>query len=101
MFLFLTLIITVPLVFLIVGPITTWAGLLLGQALSAAYEFSPIIAGIVIGGFWQVFIMFGLHWGFVPIALNNYATLGYDVVMMAGLTPVAMAGVTLAIFFEN
>ncbi len=91
---FLTLIITVPLVFLIVGPITTWAGLLLGQALSAAYEFSPIIAGIVIGGFWQVFIMFGLHWGFVPIALNNYATLGYDVVMMAGLaTPVAMAGV--------
>ena len=99
---FLTLIITVPLVFLIVGPITTWAGLLLGQALSAAYEFSPIIAGIVIGGFWQVFIMFGLHWGFVPIALNNYATLGYDVVMMAGLaTPVAMAGVTLAIFLKT
>ena len=46
--------------------------------------------------------MFGLHWGFVPIALNNYATLGYDVVMMAGLaTPVAMAGVTLAIFLKQ
>lgn len=99
---FLTLVITVPLVFLIVGPITTWAGLLIGQGLSAAYQFSPIIAGIVIGGFWQVFIMFGLHWGFVPIALNNYATLGYDVVMMAGLaTPVAMAGVTLAIFLKT
>lgn len=99
---FLTLIITVPLVFLIVGPITTWIGLLLGQALSAAYDFSPIIAGTVIGGFWQVFIMFGLHWGFVPIAMNNYATLGYDVVMMAGLaTPLAMAGVTLAIFLKT
>lgn len=99
---FLTLIITVPLVFLIVGPITTWVGLLLGQVLSQAYAFSPIIAGVVIGGLWQVFIMFGLHWGFVPIALNNYATLGYDVVMMAGLaTPLAMAGVTLGIFLKT
>nr|WP_315527889.1 beta-glucoside-specific PTS transporter subunit IIABC [Carnobacterium maltaromaticum] len=99
---FLTLIITVPLVFLIVGPITTWIGLLLGQGLSAANDFSPIIAGSLIGGFWQVFIMFGLHWGFIPIALNNYATLGYDVVMMAGLaTPLAMAGVTLAIFVKT
>lgn len=99
---FFTLIVTVPLVFLIVGPITTWIGLLLGQGLSAANDLNPIIAGAVIGGFWQVFIMFGLHWGFVPIALNNYATLGYDVVMMAGLaTPIAMAGVTLAIFFKT
>jgi PTS system beta-glucosides-specific IIC component len=99
---FLTLIITVPLIFLIVGPITTWIGLLLGQGLAAAYTFSPIVAGFIIGGFWQVFIMFGLHWGFVPIALNNYATLGYDVVMMAGLaTPLAMAGVTLAIFLKT
>ncbi|MBO0460152.1 MULTISPECIES: beta-glucoside-specific PTS transporter subunit IIABC [unclassified Enterococcus] len=99
---FLTLIITVPLIFLVVGPITTWVGLFLGQMLSAANDFSPIIAGIVIGGFWQVFIMFGLHWGFVPIAMNNYATLGYDVVMMAGLaTPLAMAGVTFAVFFKT
>lgn len=98
---FLTLMITVPLVFLIIGPLTTWLGLFLGQLFASAYSFSPIIAGFVIGGFWQVFIMFGLHWGFVPIALNNFATLGYDVVMMAGLaTPLAMAGVTLGIFIK-
>ncbi|MFC6464211.1 beta-glucoside-specific PTS transporter subunit IIABC [Marinilactibacillus sp. GCM10026970] len=99
---FMTLLITVPITFLVVGPITTWVGLLIGQGLSSAYEFSPIIAGTIIGGFWQVFIMFGLHWGFVPIALNNYATLGFDVVMMAGLaTPLAMAGVTFAIFCKT
>ncbi|MTD42025.1 PTS beta-glucoside transporter subunit IIABC [Erwinia sp. CPCC 100877] len=99
---FLTLMITIPLTFIIVGPITTWIGLLLGDVLAQLYAINPIIAGVVIGGFWQVFIMFGLHWGFVPIALNNYATLGYDVVMMAGLaTPVAMAGVTLGIFLKT
>lgn len=99
---FLTLILTVPIIFLIVGPITTWLGLFLGKSLSAAYYFSPVLAGIVIGGFWQVFIMLGLHWGFVPIALNNFATLGYDIVMMSGATtPIAMAGVTLAVFFKT
>jgi PTS system beta-glucosides-specific IIC component len=99
---FLTLMITIPLTFIIVGPITTWIGLLLGDVLAQLYAINPIIAGVIIGGFWQVFIMFGLHWGFVPIALNNYATLGYDVVMMAGLaTPVAMAGVTLGIFLKT
>ncbi|WP_208559700.1 beta-glucoside-specific PTS transporter subunit IIABC [Marinilactibacillus kalidii] len=99
---FLTLLVTVPLTFLVIGPLTTWVGLIIGQGLSTAYEFSPIIAGTLIGGFWQIFIMFGLHWGFIPIALNNYATLGFDVVVMAGLaTPLAMAGVTLAIFFKT
>ncbi|CEN27737.1 MULTISPECIES: beta-glucoside-specific PTS transporter subunit IIABC [Pseudolactococcus] len=99
---FLTLIITVPLVFLIVGPLTTWLGLFLGQLLSASYNLSPILSGILIGGFWQVFIMFGLHWGFIPIALNNLATLGYDVVMISGATtPLAMAGVTLGVMLKT
>lgn len=99
---FLTLIMTVPLVFLIVGPLTTWLGLFLGQLLSASYNLSPILSGILIGGFLQVFIMFGLHWGFIPIALNNLATLGYDVVMIAGATtPLAMAGVTLGVMLKT
>ncbi|MHC5249416.1 beta-glucoside-specific PTS transporter subunit IIABC [Enterococcus sp. LJL90] len=99
---FITLIVTVPLAFLIIGPITTWAGLLLGEGLASVYALSPVVAGIIIGGVWQIFIMFGLHWGFIPIALNNYATLGYDVIMMAGLaTPLAMAGVTLGIFLKT
>ncbi|MDN5404134.1 MAG: beta-glucoside-specific PTS transporter subunit IIABC [Lactococcus sp.] len=99
---FLTLIMTVPLVFFIVGPLTTWLGLFLGQLLSASYNLSPILSGILIGGFWQVFIMFGLHWGFIPIALNNLATLGYDVVMISGsTTPLAMAGVTLGVMLKT
>lgn len=99
---FFVLLLTVPLTFFIVGPITVWAGDLIGQGLTKVYELNPIIAGGLIGGFWPVFIMFGLHWGFVPIALNNYATLGYDVIMMAGLTtPLATAGATLAILLKS
>lgn len=99
---FLTLIIAVPLTYLIIGPISTWAGLLLGQVLLTIYNFSPIISGIVIGGFWQVFIMFGLHWGLVPIGMNNVMTLGYDTIIIAGsATPLATAGVVLGIFLKT
>lgn len=99
---FFTLIITVPLTFLIIGPIATWAGLLLGNVMFGLYHFSPILAGILVGGFWQVFIMFGLHWGFMPIALNNIANQGYDVIMLAGsATPLATAGVVLGIFLKT
>lgn len=99
---FLTLIITIPLVFLVVGPITTWVGLFLGHVLSAITTFSPIVSGFIIGGLWQLLIIFGLHWGFIPLALNSLATLGYNDVTVAGsTTPIAVAGVTLAVFLKT
>lgn len=99
---FFTLLITIPLTYIVIGPVATWAGLLLGNVMLGIYNFSPIIAGILIGGFWQVFIMFGLHWGFVPIALNNIATMGFDTIMIAGsATPLATAGVVLGIFIKT
>lgn len=98
----LTLLITVPLTFLFIGPIATWTGLLLGYITISIYNFSPVVAGLFVGGFWQVFVMFGLHWGFIPIAINNMAVMGYDTVLavMAG-TPIATAGVVLAIFLKT
>lgn len=85
-----TLLIVVPLTFLIVGPIASWASALIGAGTTAAYSLSPIIAGILIGGFWQVFVMFGLHWGLVPIALNNIA-LGADQVVLPAMFAASFA----------
>lgn len=78
---FCTLLVIVPLTFIIIGPISTWAGKLLGAATIAIYNLSPVVAGLFIGGFWQVFVIFGLHWGLVPILLNNLASYGYDPVL--------------------
>lgn len=78
---FLTLLIVVPLTFLVIGPIATWAGVLLGQATLWLYNLSPMIAGLFVGGLWQVFVIFGLHWGLVPIAINNLTVHGADPVL--------------------
>lgn len=76
-----TLLIIIPLTFIIIGPIATWASQLLGTATIWVYDLSPIIAGAFLGGFWLVFVMFGLHWGLVPIAMNNIAVGGVDPIL--------------------
>ncbi len=74
----LTLIIIVPLTFLVIGPVTTWLAQLIGAAIGFVYNLSPIIAGILIGGLWQVLVIFGLHWSIIPIALYNLTAQGFD-----------------------
>lgn len=64
-----------------IGPVATYAANILGDVTMAIYNFSPVVAGVFIGGLWQVFVMFGLHWGLVPIAFNSLATVGYDTVL--------------------
>ncbi|MHC1681843.1 MAG: beta-glucoside-specific PTS transporter subunit IIABC [Clostridiaceae bacterium] len=99
---FCTLLIVVPLTFIIIGPIATWAGKLLGTATLAIFNLSPIGAGVFIGGFWQVFVMFGLHWGLVPIAINNMMVLHYDTILSAALgASFAQIGVVLAILLKT
>ncbi|WP_419955325.1 beta-glucoside-specific PTS transporter subunit IIABC [Neobacillus niacini] len=75
---FFTLLMVVPITFLVIGPIATWAGVLLGKATLWLYHLSPMIAGLFVGGLWQVFVIFGLHWGLVPIAINNLTVNGAD-----------------------
>lgn len=78
---FFTLLVIVPLTFIVIGPIATWAGQLIGQLTLWLIGLSPIIAGVFLGAFWQVFVIFGLHWGLVPIAINNIMVMGEDQIL--------------------
>ncbi|WP_332632698.1 beta-glucoside-specific PTS transporter subunit IIABC [Halalkalibacter flavus] len=99
---FFTLLVLVPLTFIIIGPIATWAAQIVGQATVFVYELSPIIAGVFIGGFWQVFVMFGLHWGLVPVAINNLSTFGADPVLtMMFAASFAQIGAVLGVYLKT
>ena len=41
-----------------------------------------MLAGALVGLTWQILVIFGLHWGFIPVYINNIMTNGYDNVMM-------------------
>ncbi|QDP39195.1 beta-glucoside-specific PTS transporter subunit IIABC [Radiobacillus deserti] len=99
---FATLLVVVPLTFLIIGPVATWAGNLVGLGVNAAFNLSPVIAGIIIGGFWQVFVIFGLHWGLVPLAINNLSTQGYDPILaMMFAASFAQTGAVLGVWLKT
>ncbi|WP_322155866.1 PTS transporter subunit EIIC [Paratractidigestivibacter sp.] len=79
----LTLIIFVPLTYLVIGPVAGVLTNLLALFFQSIYEI-PVVGGLlcgaVLGGLWQVLVIFGLHWAVVPLILNNISALGYDAV---------------------
>ncbi|KAA8786048.1 PTS beta-glucoside transporter subunit IIABC [Paenibacillus amylolyticus] len=99
---FFTLLVIVPATFLVIGPISTWAGQLIGAGATNIYELSPIVTGLIIGGLWQVFVLFGLHWGLVPVALLNLSTSGADpVIAMSFAASFAQIGAVLAVLLRT
>ncbi|MBR2565647.1 MAG: PTS glucose transporter subunit IIA [Paenibacillus sp.] len=99
---FCTLLVIVPLTFLVIGPVATWAGQLLGAFTSTIYGLSPLLTGLVIGGLWQVFVLFGLHWGLVPLVFVNLATLGYDSILaLSFAASFAQIGAVLAVMVKT
>ena len=97
-----TLVVIIPLTFLVVGPIASLAASAIGWVTSGAYSLSPIIAGLIVGGLWQVLVIFGLHWGLVPIMMSNISILGYDAVMSPYFTATfAQTAVIVAILIKT
>ncbi len=97
-----TLMIAVPLTFIVIGPISNWASAIVGQVTAFLYNLSPLIEGAFVGALWQVFVMFGLHWGLIPIMVINLTTLGYDNVLQPFFAAsFAQTAVVLAILIKT
>lgn len=97
-----TIAIMVPLTLLAFGPVGNTIGGAIGGIYNTLYGLSPIIAGIVVGGFWEVLVIFGVHWGITPVTVGNYASLGYDT--FTGLQAAAVfsqAGAALGVFLKT
>lgn len=76
--------IMMPLTYLVIGPIATVLCNVLTLVFGGLYNIpvvGGVIAGALIGALWQVLVIFGLHWGLVPLAMINFGTLGYDFIL--------------------
>lgn len=67
--------------FLLFGPLGTWIGSALTKLFFILYDWNAIVAGAFMGLLIQPMVAIGAHWAIVPIALNNIATHGFDVIM--------------------
>lgn len=94
---FFVLLISLPIGFLIIGPVISLLTDLLSQGFAAVYDFSPVISGLLVGFAWQILVIFGLHWAIVPLAMVNIENLGYDTILVGQFgTTFAMTAVLIA-----
>lgn len=98
---FMVLLIALPVGFLVIGPIISMLTDLLSTGFQAVMNFSPIVYGVVLGFFWQVLVIFGLHWSVVPLGIMQITQEGFSQV----LTPMygasfAQTAAVAAMFFK-
>ncbi|WP_252312368.1 beta-glucoside-specific PTS transporter subunit IIABC [Sinobaca sp. H24] len=72
------LVVMVPLTIVLIGPITTLGANGIANGYNFLAEYAPALAGAIIGAFWQVLVIFGVHWGITPMVLANFEQYGRD-----------------------
>ena len=89
----LCLIVMLPVMLTVVGPVGIWFGYIVQWLYNALYTFSPILGGIVVGGLWGVCVIFGAHRALLPIGLNDVAMTGFNtLICFAGAANFSQAG---------
>lgn len=99
---FISAIIMVPATILVIGPLSD----MLANGLANGYNWLvstvPILAAILVGGFWQVFVIFGIHWGVTPMVMANFENYGCDTFQaFQTCAVVAQAAACLGVFIKS
>lgn len=98
----LIVLILFPLSLMTIGPLTTYLGQAITNAVGWIYTVSPVAAGFVIGGLAQFLVVFGLHWAMIAVIINEFGTSGQSFTILpfyAGVT--AQTGAVLAVFLRT
>jgi len=74
----LCMVIMVPLTILVIGPLSTMGANGVANGYNFLAENVPALAGAIIGGLWQILVIFGVHWGVTPMVLANFDLYGRD-----------------------
>lgn len=98
---FFVLLIALPIGFLVIGPIISMLTDLLSAGFQSLMAFSPALYGVILGFFWQVLVIFGLHWSVVPLAIMQVTQEGFSQVLTGSFAAsFAQTAVVLAMFFK-
>ena len=90
------------LVLVVFGPIVMFISGAIASGVNASLGFNHALAGLIIGGFYQCLVIFGLHWAVIPIISQQIA--GPDASSplnaIVSATMIAQGGGALAIWLK-
>lgn len=95
----LTLIITAPVTLIILGPLGNIIGDGIASGINFLDTYASWIVPLIVGTFTPLMVMTGMHYGLIPIGINNIATAGFDTVVGPGMlgSNIAQGGASLAV----
>lgn len=97
-----TLFIVSAAVLVIMGPVISLISSGLAAIINLLVTANEAIAGLVIGGLYQVLVIFGLHWMVVPIVSNDIAMTGHSVLnALINFTMIAQGTGALAVWAKT
>ena len=89
------------LILLVFGPAVMFVSGGIASLINAILDFNYPIAGLVIGGFYQCLVIFGLHWAVIPIISSELASPGYSHLnAIVSATMIAQGGGALAVWLR-
>ncbi len=84
------------------GPFGAMVGDVLAIGYGFVYGLSPAIAGFCLGAVIQPMVVFGFHWSFILIGMNNIMVSGQDTVLaLMGPAVFAQSGAALAVMIKS
>jgi Phosphotransferase system IIC components, glucose/maltose/N-acetylglucosamine-specific len=90
------LLVMVPFTFLVVGPAFVEVSKVLASATMGVYNLFPLATGVIFGAFWQVCVLFGLHYAFIPVLTDITLRTGSNALgPILGMGVWALAGAAL------
>ena len=92
----LTLLVIVPLTYLVIGPIMGIVSSLITAFFGLLFGINGALAGLVLGAVWQVLVIFGLHWAIVPMAIVEVGAIGSSQIL-APITAASFAQIAVVL----
>ncbi len=98
----IVVLILVPLTFLVIGPIANILSGAIADGINWIFEMAPWAGGALLGGLWQVLVIFELHWGFVPFFTLELQETGMVFILAPLFAAVlGMAGALLGVWVRT
>lgn len=96
------LVVMVPFTILLLGPISTLIATGIANGYNSLVAIAPPVAAAIIGGLWQVVVIFGVHWGITPVCLANFDMYGRDSFQaFQTVAVVAQMGAAFGVFLKS
>ncbi|MCG5103181.1 beta-glucoside-specific PTS transporter subunit IIABC [Oceanobacillus alkalisoli] len=94
------ILVMVPLTALVFGPFGEYLSAGIAAGVLWLSDFSAILTGLIIASAWPFLVILGIHWGVVPIMIDNF-DVGDIINPITGAAVFAQIGIAFGIFLRS